>query len=120
MSPSSNCQGNCGHRGQIHDVSEVSGQRATVLKPVIEIESIAITVSGIARIRIRAEELEPMRDTLVGPQQQALVGRAAGGLPDVDRSSRAERLRIVLLGPGALGNHRATNAVEMVQVERPA
>ena len=112
--------GQLGHPGQIHDVSEVSWKRATVLKPVIEIESVAIIVSGVARIRIRAEELEAMRETLVGAQQQALVSRAAGGLPHVDRSCRAERLRIVLLGSGALGNHRATDAVEMVQVERPA
>src|SRR5262249_19536186 len=108
------------YTGEIHDMSEVCLQGAAVLQPVVEIESVAVVVPGIAGICIRAEELETMRKTLIGAQQQTFVSRSTRGLPYIDGSRRTDRLRIILLGSNAWLNHRATNAHEMVQVEWPA
>ena len=48
------------HPGEIENVSEVRWKRTAVLKPVVEIESVAIIVSGVAGIGVRAQKLKPM------------------------------------------------------------
>ena len=106
---------------EIQDVGVVVRKRPAVLKPVVEIEAVAIICSCVARIGVRAKNLKPMRETLVGPQQQALVGRAAFPFLYVDRPKRADRLGIVFsLRRGTYGNGWTVNAVEVVEVDRPA
>ena len=70
---------------EIQDVGVVVRERTAVLKPVVEIETVAIICSCVARIGVRAKNLKTVRETLVGSQQQALVGRAAFPFLDVDR-----------------------------------
>src|SRR5262249_49835700 len=95
--------------------------------PVVEIEArgresdvrIAYPAAGcshIARPRVGAEHLKAVREALVGAQQQPFVGLIAGRLPYLNRTGGAVRPRVILLSAGALGNHWAADAVEMVQV----
>src|SRR5713101_3068969 len=90
---------------------------AAVLKPIVEVESVAKAGSGVARIRVRAQRLKTMRKTLFGAQQQPLVGRAARSLHYVDGPERADRPWIIRLSAGTSGNHRAADAVEVIQVD---
>src|SRR5262245_27651346 len=97
--------------------------------PIVEVQSWAGSGAGgrvvdsgsggsyIARPGVGAEHLKPVRKPLVGAQQQPLVGLVTSGLPYVNGTVRARRQRIILLGSGALGNYRATDAVEVVQVK---
>src|SRR5262249_4477010 len=109
------------HTGKIHDVCEVLGERAIVLKPIVEIESGGGAGAGrigpsVARKRPRAEKLTTMREALVGAQQESLIVLAAGLLIDVDRAVRTARVRIVPLRGSTLRNHGAAGAIEVVQV----
>src|SRR5260221_1733759 len=74
-------------------------------------------VADIPRPGVGAKHLKAVREALVGAQQQPLVVLIAGRFEEADRTGGAERPRVTLLGGCALGNHRAADAVEMVQVD---
>src|ERR1041384_17303 len=105
---------------EIQDVGVVGRNRSSVLKPVVEIEAVAIICSCIARPGVRAKNLKPVRETFVGPQQQTLVGYAALPFLYVDRSTRADRLGIVFLRSVTCRDDSTTDAIGVVEVDAPA
>src|SRR5262249_62393227 len=89
-----------------------------IRRPVGRVLDVGAGGSDVAGPRVGAENLKSMREPLVGAQQQPLILLIARGLPHVNRTVRAERQRIVpLFGGGALRNHRATDAVVVVDVK---
>ena len=65
--------------------SDIEIAQESTMKPIVEIEANAIICSRVARIGVRGKNLKPVRETLVGPQQYALVGRTTRPFLDVDR-----------------------------------
>jgi hypothetical protein len=77
LSPSWNWQDNPCDPRDIHDMGEGGCQRPAVAQPVIPIEAVPDVGPGVARKGPRAQYLKAVREALLSPQRQPLVGREA-------------------------------------------